>query len=67
MTHLPNELLPERSARGPLLQVVDDLPIDRSKLQNLPEAPEGTDPFFALAAAFLVSYPATPPGHTRTI
>jgi integrase/recombinase XerD len=39
-------------------QIVDLLPIDPSKLQNLPDAPRGTDPFLALAAAFLVSYPA---------
>ena len=47
----------EIDVRLTIVEIVDDLPIHREALGNLPEAPEGSDPFFALAAAFLVSYP----------
>ncbi|MGB3762047.1 MAG: hypothetical protein WA966_02420 [Ornithinimicrobium sp.] len=40
-----------------VLEVLEELPIRVEALKNLPEAPRGSDPFYALAAAFLMSYP----------
>lgn len=39
------------------LVVLEKLLIRAEALKNLPETPGGSDPFYALAAAFLVSYP----------